>query len=277
MVAMQYNRLAHWSATQWSTAQWLTTIAMLLAVAMFTGCSWISDNIGSRDQTANWDADKLYAEARIELGNGSWVKARELFQKLESRFPFGRHAQQALMEIAYTYYKEGETAQAIQTCDRFIRQYPNHPNVDYVYYLKGLASFSEDLGFLGKMLNQDISERDAKAAREAFDAFKDLVTRYPDSRYAEDARARMRFLVNSQAQSEVNVARFYFTRKAYLAAIQRSQVVVRDFQRTPAVEEALYLMVRSYQALNMKDLQTDAERVLALNYPNSRYLQQLTK
>jgi outer membrane protein assembly factor BamD len=250
-------------------------LALLLAAAALAGCSWFNMDFGSRDHTAKWDADRLYAEARLELGNGSWAKARDLLQKLESRFPFGRHAQQALMEIAYTYYKEGESAQAIQTCDRFIRQYPNHPNVDYVYYLKGLASFNEDLGFLGKLLNQDISERDAKAAREAFDAFKDLVGRFPDSRYADDARARMRYLVNSQAQAEVNVARFYFTRKAYLAAIQRSQTVVRDFQRTPAVEEALYLMARSYEALNLPDLQNDTVRVLALNYPDSRYLRQL--
>jgi outer membrane protein assembly factor BamD len=249
----------------------------MVAVAMLAGCSWFNMDFGQKDPTANWDADKLYAEARIELSNGNWAKARELFQKLESRYPFGRHAQQALMEIAYAYYKEGETAQAVQTADRFIRQYPNHPNVDYVYYLKGLASFNEDLGFLGKLLNQDISERDAKAAREAFDAFKDLVTRYPESRYAEDARARMRYLVNSQAQAELNVAKFYFARKAYLAAIQRSQTVVRDFQRAPAVEEALYLMARSYEELNLRDLRQDTERVLALNYPNSRYLQQLKK
>jgi outer membrane protein assembly factor BamD len=266
MVALLNQRLA----------EWWPRLALLLAAATLAGCSWFNFEV-QKDNTANWDADKLYAEARLELGNGSWQKARELFQKLESRYPFGRHAQQALMEIAYTYYKEGESAQAIQTADRFIRQYPNHPNVDYVYYLKGLASFNEDLGLIGKLLNQDISERDAKAAREAFDAFKDLVTRFPDSRYAEDARARMRYLVNAQAQAEVNVARFYFNRKAYLAAIQRSQTVVREFQRSPAAEEALYLMARSYEALQLRDLQSDAERVLALNFPNSRYLQQLKK
>ena len=243
-----------------------------LLVAALAGCSWFGIELGQTDQTAKWDADKLYAEARLELANGSWAKARELYQKLESRYPFGRHAQQALMEIAYSYYKEGETAQAIQTADRFIRQYPNHPNIDYVYYLKGLASFNEDLGFLAKLMSQEISERDAKAAREAFDAFKDLVTRYPESKYAEDARARMRYLVNAQAQAEVNVARFYYTRKAYVAAIQRSQVVLRDYQRTPATEEALHLMARSYEALQMNDLQADAERVLALNFPQSKYL-----
>jgi outer membrane protein assembly factor BamD len=258
-------------------SRWWSQLALLLAASMLAGCSWFNVDFGSKDPTTKWDADKLYAEARLELSNGAWQKARDLFQKLESRYPFGRHAQQALMEIAYTYYKEGETAQAIQTAERFIRQYPNHPNVDYVYYLKGLASFSEDLGFLGRLLNQDISERDAKAARESFDAFKDLVTRFPESRYADDARARMRFLVNTQAQGELNVAKYYYSRKAYLAAIQRAQTVVRDFQRTPAVEEALFLMARSYDELQLKDLQSDTERVLATNFPKSRYLQQLKK
>jgi outer membrane protein assembly factor BamD len=250
----------------------LVRAAILLAALALAGCSWFGMDWGKTDPTAKWDADKLYSEARLELNNGSWAKARDLYQKLESRFPFGRHAQQALMEIAYAYHKEGESAQAIQACERFIRQYPNHPNIDYVYYLKGLASFNDDLGFIGKLLNQDVSDRDAKAARDAFDAFKDLVTRYPDSRYAADARARMRYLVNAQAQSEINVARFYFTRKAYLATIQRAQIVVRDYQTTPATEEALHLIARSYEALQMKDLQADTERVLALNYPNSRFL-----
>lgn len=248
------------------------TLMMVLFAAALGGCSWLGIDWGERDETKNWDADRLYSEARAELSSGAWKRSREMYQKLESRYPFGRHAQQALMEIAYTYYKEGESAQSIQAADRFIRQYPNHPNIDYVYYLKGLASFNEELGFLGRFMGQDVSERDAKAAREGFDAFKDLLTRYPDSKYAEDARARMIFLANAQGQAEVNVARYYFTRKAYLAAIQRSQTVVRDFQRTPATEEALSIIARSYEALQMKDLQADAERVLAVNFPDSRYL-----
>jgi outer membrane protein assembly factor BamD len=251
----------------------LTVLVALFAMASLPGCSWLGIKWGGdRDETTTWDADRLYTEARAELANGAWSRARDLYQKLESRFPFGRHAQQALMEIAYTYYKEGETAQAIQTADRFVRQYPNHPNIDYVYYLKGLASFNEDMGFLGRFTGQDLAERDARAARDAFDAFRDLVARYPDSRYAPDARARMRYLVNAQASAEVHVARYYFNRKAYLAAIQRAQTVVRDYQTTPAVEEALYLMARSYEALQMKDLQVDVERVLTTNFPKSRFL-----
>ena len=248
-------------------------LAIFLAALSLGGCSWLGlENFFEKDATSRWDADKLYAEARAELSAGNWSKAREFYQKLESRYPFGRHAQQALMEIAYTYYKEGETAQAIQTADRFIRQYPNNPNIDYMYYLKGLAGFNEDTGLLGKLLTQDLSQRDAKGARESYDAFRDLITRYPDSRYADDARARMRYLVNALAEAELNVARFYFVRKAYIAAIQRAQIVVRDFQTSPVAEDALVLMARSYQALELPDLQADTERVIALNFPESSYL-----
>jgi outer membrane protein assembly factor BamD len=251
----------------------LRHLAVALALLTLGGCSWLGlDSVFEKDPTARWDADKLYAEARTELSAGNWVKAREYYQRLESRYPFGRHAQQALMEIAYTYYKEGESAQAIQTADRFIRQYPNNPNVDYMYYLKGLATFSDETGFLARILSQDVAQRDAKGARESYDAFRDLVTRFPDSKYADDARARMRYLINALAAAEYNVANFYFVRKAYIAAIQRAQIVIRDFQTSPVAEDALILMARSYEALEMPDLQADTERVLALNFPESRYL-----
>jgi outer membrane protein assembly factor BamD len=255
------------------TATLLRRSAVVLATLALASCSWLGmDDLFQKDNTAKWDADRLYAEARAELSSGNWVKARDYYQKLEARYPFGRHAQQALMEIAYTYYKEGESAQAIQTADRFIRQYPNNPNVDYMYYLKGLAGFGEDSGFFGRFMTQDISQRDAKGARESYDAFRDLVTRYPDSKYAEDARARMRYLINALARAELSAANFYYVRKAYIAAIQRAQIVVRDFQTSPASEDALILMAKSYQALELPDLQADTERVLALNFPESQYL-----
>jgi outer membrane protein assembly factor BamD len=254
----------------WGLAQ---RLALVFAALSLSGCAWLGlDSWFEKDATSKWDADKLYAEARAELSAGNWVKAREYYQKLESRYPFGRHAQQALMEIAYTYYKEGESAQAIQAADRFIRQYPNNPNIDYMYYLKGLASFSEDAGLIGKLLGEDSVQRDARGARDSFDAFRDLVTRYPDSKYAEDARARMRYLLNAMARAELDVANFYYVRRAYVAAIQRAQVVVRDFQTSPVSEDALILMARSYAALQMPDLQADTERVLAANFPESGYL-----
>jgi outer membrane assembly lipoprotein YfiO len=206
------------------------------------------------------------------MSAGSWQRARQLLERPEARFPFTRLAQQAQMEIAYTYYKEGEWAQAIAACDRFLKLNPNHPNADYVLYLKGQSSFSDDLGLFGRALGQDPSKRDPKAMREAFDIYRELVERFPDSRYAADARARMNWLVNALAQSEVHVARFYFERSAYLAAIQRAQGALREFQGSPAAEEALGIILLSYRALGMNELGRDAERVLAQNFPDSRYL-----
>jgi outer membrane protein assembly factor BamD len=238
---------------------------LLLAASTLTGCGSLD-----RDPTAKWDADRLYKEAKEEMEIGNWQRTRELLEKLEARYPFTRHAQQAQLEIAYTYYKEGESAQAVSAADRFLKLNPNHLNADYAQYLKGLASFNDDLGLFGRALGQDPAARDPKSMREAFDAFKELVNRYPDSRYAPDSLARMNYLVNALAEGEVRVARYYYWRGAYLAAIQRAQGALRDYQRAPAAEEALVILVRSYDALGMRDLQADADKVLSANFPNSK-------
>lgn len=248
-------------------SHWLALVVALLVV--LAGCSSLE-----KDPTAKWDADKIYAEAKDEMSVGNWKKARDLLEKLEARFPFGRYAQQAQMEIAYTYYKEGESAQAVTAAERFLKLNPNHQNADYMQYLKGLALFSDDLGILGRTFGRDPTYRDPKAMREAFDAFKELAVRYPNSRYAPEATARMNYLVNALAQSEVNVARFYLDRGAYLAAIQRAQVALRDYVGAPASEEALSIMVRAYGSLGMDGLRTDTERILLKNYPNSAFLKQ---
>lgn len=243
------------------------TALMIGALIALGGCSSVQ-----RDPTSKWDADRLYTEAKGEMQVGNWKAARDLLQKLEARFPFTRHAQQAQIEIAYTYYKEGEVAQAISAADRFLKLNPNHASADYVQYLKGLASFSDDLGLFGRAFGQDPSTRDPKAMREAFDAFRELVVRYPQSRYAEDARQRMNYLINAMAQSEVNVARYYMRRGAYIAAIQRAQGALRDYQASPAAAEALAILVHSYDALGMPELRDDAKRVLDQNFPQSQAL-----
>jgi len=243
-------------------------VALLFALAtVLPGCASID-----KDPTLKWDAERLYAESKEEMSVGNWKKARDLLEKLEARFPFGRYAQQAQMEIAYSYYKEGESAQAVTAAERFLKLNPNHPNADYVQFLKGLALFNDDLGILGRRLGRDPTYRDPKAMREAFDAFKELAVRFPTSRYASEATARMNFLVNALAQSEVNVARYYLQRGAFLAAIQRSQVALREYVGAPASEEALSIMMRAYASLGMDDLRADTERILLKNYPNSAYL-----
>jgi outer membrane protein assembly factor BamD len=249
-----------------STGQWRRWL-LLGAIALMTACGTTD-----RDPSAKWDAERLYAEAKDEMSAGNWQAARNWLEKLEARYPFGRYAQQAQMEIAYTYYKEGESAQAISAAERFLKLNPNHPAADYVQYLKGLSTFSDDLGLFGRAFGLDPSARDPKAMREAFDSYKELVARYPDSRYAPDARARMNYLVNALAQSEVNVARYYVQRGAYIAAIQRAQGALRTYQGTPASEEALAILVRAYGALGMDELRADSERVLRTNFPGSRYL-----
>jgi len=224
------------------------------------------------DPTAKMTPEQLYAEAKDEMASGNWVRAREALTRLESRYPFGRYAQQAQIEIAYSHYKEGDGAQAIAACNRFLKLNPNHPFADYVYYLKGLATFNDDLGLFGRRLGMDPTARDPKAMREAYDVFRELVGRFPDSRYAADASARMNYLVTAMAQSEVNIARFYLERGAYVAAVQRAQGAVRDYSGTPAAEEALSILMRAYDGLALPQLRDDARRVLELNYPGSRYL-----
>jgi outer membrane protein assembly factor BamD len=225
-----------------------------------------------KDETTGWSANKLYEEAKDEISKGGYTNAIKYLEKLEARYPYGRYAQQAQVDLAYVYYKDGDHASAITACDRFIKLHPNHPNVDYIYYLKGLVNFNEDLGLLGKFSAQDLTERDPKAARESFDAFKELAVRYPDSKYTPDAIARMKYLVNALASHEVHVARYYMKRSAYVAAANRAQYALLNYPQAPAVEEALFIMVKAYDAMGMSDLRDDADRVMHKNFPDSAYI-----
>jgi outer membrane protein assembly factor BamD len=246
----------------------LAVIAALFLAGIFAGCGLLPDQ---KDETTGWSANKLYSEAKDALTEGSYDKSIKYFEKLESRYPYGRYAQQAQIEVAYAYWKSGEPASSIAACERFIKLHPNHPNVDYVYYLRGLVNFNEDLGLLGSIANQDMSERDPKGARESFDAFKELATRFPDSKYAPDAVARMKYLVNALASHEVHVARYYMKRGAYLAAINRAQFALKNYPDAPAIEESLFIMVKAYDLLELVSLRNDAERIMRQNYPKSEY------
>lgn len=237
------------------------------AALLLAGCSTTPE-----DKTAGWSPNKIYAEAKDELSSGGYDKAIVLFEKLEGRAAGTPLAQQAQLDKAYAQYKAGEAAQAIATLDRFLKLHPASPALDYALYLKGIINFNDDLGMFSAVTRQDLSERDQKAAKESFESFKELVTRFPDSRYAPDAKLRMNYIVNSLAQYEVHVARYYFGRGAYVAAINRAQVVVSDYQGMPALEEALFIIVKSYDALGMTQLRDDAKRVLEKTYPQTEYL-----
>ncbi|HYF21293.1 MAG TPA: outer membrane protein assembly factor BamD [Ramlibacter sp.] len=244
----------------------LSSLAVLSA-ALLAGCGTLGP-----DRAAVQSPNQIYAEAKDEMGAGSWDKAVPLLERLEGRAAGTPLAQQAQIEKAYAQYRAGEPAQAIATLDRFMRLHPASPALDYALYLKGLVNFNDQLGLFSWLTRQDLSERDQKAAKESFEAFKELVTRFPDSRYTPDSRARMTYIVNSLAQYEVHVARYYFSRGAYVAAVNRAQQALNDYQDVPALEEALYILVRSYDALGLAQLRDDSRRVLEKNYPRSEFL-----
>jgi outer membrane protein assembly factor BamD len=242
--------------------------ALILAIGVLLGLSGCGST-PTNDETAGWSAQKIYTEAREEMRAGGWDKAIKLLESLESKYPFGRYAQQAQIDIAYSYWKNNDIASSVAACDRFMKLYPNHENLDYIYYLRGLAQFNEDLGLLGKVSRQDPTERDNRGLRESFDTFKTLINRFPQSKYAEDSRLRLKYLVNALAQYEVHVARYYMRRTAYLAAANRAQYMITTYPNAPAQEEALYILASAYDAMGMTDLRDDARRVLDRTYPNS--------
>ena len=248
---------------------WFGVVAAFLLALALGGCNLLPE---VRDETSTWSAERLYREAHDALVQGNYTRSVKLFETLESRFPYGRYAQQAILESAYANYRAGETAASVAACDRFIRTYPNHPNVDYAYYLKGLVHFREDQGLLGYVYELDLSEREPKAMRESFAAFKELVTKFPDSRYAGDSLDRMRYLTNSLALYEVKVARYYYNRGAYVAAVNRAQMAIVTYPRTPANEGALEVLVKSYDKLGLVQLRDDSERILKQTFPDGAYV-----
>ncbi len=240
-------------------------LALLLA-----GCA------GTLDPTKDWSAERFYTEGKDALASKNYAAAIKHFETLEARYPYGPYAEQAQLEIAYAYYKDEEPASAIASADRFIRSHPTHPHVDYAYYLKGLASYNEQPTFLDRLVGKyDLSDRDPKAAREAFEAFRELVTRFPTSKYAKDATRRMHRLMQALAQNEIHVASYYFSRAAYVAAVNRCKYVIEHYQLTPAIEDALGIQVKAYKMMGLDQLANDTLRVLEQNFPHSRYIEEL--
>lgn len=220
------------------------------------------------DPTAGRSAEDIYSEARGHLNSGNWQSAIELLEGLEARYPYGDHAQQAQLDIAYAYYKNADHLSAVLAAERFIKLHPRHENVDYAYYLRGLASFDQGSSALQRFFKQNPAARDPKVLREAFDHFDELITRFPDSRYAADAVQRMTHARNLLAEHEILVADYYLRRGAHLAAVNRAQHVLETYPQTGAVPQALEMMVRGYRLLELPDLAEDALRVLAKNHPD---------
>lgn len=238
-------------------------LALLTGALLLGGCATkdkVLDELGT--------AARLYAEGKEALKNGYYDIAIEKFEQLETRYPFGEYAQQAQLEMAYAYYKSDNPVSAVAAAERFIKTYPRHPHVDYAYYLRGLANFAVGADFFDRFLKEDPARRDPRPARESFRHFAELVERFPDSPYAEDAMLRMLYLRNHLARHELHVARFYLRRGAYVAALNRSKHVLETYYQTPAVPDALVLMAEAYDKLGLERLAADTRRVLRLNYPD---------
>lgn len=248
----------------------LLNLSVLLIVIFLTGCA---SSGGIDDETYGFTVAELYQEAKKLLNSGDYDSAIQYYEKLESRFPYGTYAERARLEIAYAYYKSDSTETAIISADRFIKLHPNHENVDYAYYLRGLASFDGTKGLLDRLFDQEPSERDSKSIRRAFNYFSELVQRFPKSRYIADTIKRMKMLRENLASYEIHVANYYQRQKAYLAAANRAKYIIKNYQGSSAIPDALAIMINAYRKLGLHELANDAYRVLQLNHPEH----QLTK
>jgi outer membrane protein assembly factor BamD len=244
-----------------------TLATLLLSMFWLAGC-----DTAPKESAANQSPEKLYAEAKDEASAGNFERAAKLYEKLEGRAAGTLLGQQAQLERAWALYKSGDKATALTAVDRFIKLNPSSAALDYAYYLRGLINFNDNLGLLSNLAQQDLAERDQQASRDAYQSFRQLVERFPQSTYAPDAQLRMNYIVNALAAYEVHVARYYFRRGAYVAAAGRAKTAVQDFRQTPASEEALYIMSESYAKLGLTELHDDAERVLRQNFPDSVFL-----
>lgn len=237
-------------------------LILLLTTALLSGCGLLPKE---KDKTLKWSANKFYVEAQEALQDGDYELAIEYYEKLEARFPFGRYAMQAQLDVAYAYYKFEEPESAIAALERFIKLHPQNPHVDYAYYLKGIVNFNRNLGFIERFTPTDTSQRDPGATLDSFNDFSELVRKFPASKYSADARKRLIYLRNNLARHEMHVAHYYMARGAYLAAANRCVHVLEKFQRTPSIKDALETMIEAYDKLGLDKLSADAQRVLAAN------------
>jgi len=255
--------------------QAIKIVSVILLLLILSACSALKDK---EKVDPNASARTLYSQAKKELAAGNYEKAIERYEALQARYPYGKYSQQAGLELAYAYYKYDEPAPAIAAADRFIRLYPTHPYVDYAYYLKGLADFKDKTNFLERLFRSyDFSDRDPSAALDSYEAFRELVERFPDSDYAEDARLRMNFILESLAAHEIKVAQWYLKIHAYVAVVNRAHYVLRNYDRTPSVEDALGLLAITYTKMGLPVLASDSLRILKLNFPESRYIKKAEK
>ena len=246
---------------------------LLAAIVSFFIASCSSDNLDPvREETKGWSVEKLYNEASTQLAKKSWSRAIKLYEVLEATYPYGTYAQQGMLDLAYAYYNSDTPELAIPEIDMFIRTYPTNKNMDYALYLKGYINYYNDNGLLSRFSRQDLSERDPKGLKDAYFAFAEVANKYADSKYAPDARDKMNRLVNALARGELFRARHYMRIQAYLAGLNRAQLLIKTYPNTTYVEEGLAIQVVAYRELGESELSKQIQQVLALNFPKSQYI-----
>jgi outer membrane protein assembly factor BamD len=243
----------------------LKKVLCILLIVSLSGCALFDKD---EDEANNWTLERLYSEAKRSMERQNYNRAIELYEFLETRYPFGVYGQQALLDLAYVYYKIGNHEQALSTTDRFIRLYPQNNHVDYAYYLQGLINFSRNKSLTDRFVKTDSSQRDVSSAYASFQNFSELLERFPGSLYTEDAIMRMVYLRNILAQNEIHVANYYMRRNAYIAAINRARFVIENYSKTPSVPDALVVMAKAYRFIELDDLAYDTLRILKMNHPS---------
>lgn len=252
---------------RWTRVANLALVALVALALALGGCR------KDRDELQERSAEELYDRGKSSMDNGSWETCIMAYKALQTRYPFGRHTEQSMLDISYCYFRRGEREQALSTLDRFIRTYPAHPSVDYAYYLKGLINYEENIGFLERLMPGRVRDRDQSAMEDAFADFSELIRRYPESRYVPDARQRMVFLRNNLAAYEVIVAQYYLRRHANIAAANRARYLLEIYPNTPHTADALMVLHRAYTDLELVELADGTMAVLELNFPDHYYVQ----
>ena len=243
---------------------------VVLMLLILQSCSHF--NTVTIDPYKSMSEAELYEEGSVFLQNADIPSALKVFETLEARFPFSTYAQQSILDLAFAYYDFGQKDETIAECDRFIDLYPNHPNLDYAFYLRALSNLEKEQPFFQEILGQDISKYDITRLKDAYDDFLLITNRFKGSKYANDASNRLIFLRNSMAKHEVYVANYYLTRGAYLASSERSKYMLENYPGAPATKDALIILIESYNKLEMIDLAKTTADVLANNFSNYSYI-----
>jgi len=239
----------------------------MMIVILLSNCSYIEKALEEPDPTINMSAAEIYVQGKNYLDVQDFTNAIKLFELLEARYPFGTYSTQSMLDLAYANYASNLKDESIVEASRFIRLYPNHPNVDYAYYLKALANFDKDANFFTRILGHDQSKYDVTKAKQSFNDFSLVINKFPKSKYEKDSRNRLIYLKNTMAANELYIAEYYSKRSAHLAVIERIKYLFQNYGGTPSTERALNLLVYSYNELEIYDLAHDSARVLLKNYP----------